>query len=431
MPSDTAGRRSSPWKRLAVAASAMLLALLATEIAHRVWRRSSGWPYDPEWMRKSLVEGRNRVTQTIPMPGDGAPEDDAGDSTEIDYVPHPYNGFDAKMVYDQIEVDLSIQDHQDAARYPILVLGGSVAGIFGSLGREAFLQEVGRDDRLKGRRVELVVLAQGGYKQPQQAIRLVWLLSLGYRPAAVIEIDGYNEVAFGNVNALEGFHPLQPSRNHWLHQFASTRTDEQMRELEVKARNAKARVAKLADFGLRFGLWRSSIAGTLLHRRMRASQHELNDSELEYLGRASEVVDVDGASGPPIHGGPEARMSVTVEGWASCSESMRAICEGRSIPYLQVLQPTLHDEGAKPMTREEIERGGAWPAEIEGVREGYPMLRARGEALRAAGMHFVDASRIFADVRETLYYDSCHFNELGMDRFARLVAKAFLDALPR
>jgi hypothetical protein len=427
MSPDAANRRHSRRARFAIACGVTFLALVGAETAHRVVRRIQGQPYDAASMRAAFVEARNRATQSIPMAPDVVAERDPSADLEI---LHPYEGWDYAIVNLEIARQLAAQDRADAARYPILVLGGSVAGGFCNSGWKTFAEEVGRDERMKGRRVAVVNFAAGGYKQPQQVIRLVWLLSLGIRPAAVIEIDGFNEVALGNANAHDGFHPLHPSRSHWLRQFSAGRTDAAMKELEASAREAKAHVVELANFGLRFGLWRSSLAGTLLQRRVRASQNRVNDAEAEYLRRAARVVDVESASGPPIHGGPDAAMSVVVDGWAECSESMRAICEARSIPYLQVLQPTLHDDGAKPVTHEEEENGVAPPEWIEGARIGYPLLRARGERLLAAGLNFVDASRIFADVRETLYFDECHFNNLGMDRFARFVAQAFLDTLP-
>src|SRR5690606_30828242 len=93
--------------------------------------------------------------------------------------------------------------------------------------------------------------------------------------------------------------------------------------------------------------------------------------------------------------------------------SLAAICADRDIPYIHVLQPTLHDAGSKPLTAGEVATGAAVRHWREGTRAGYPLLRAAGEELAARGVHFYDASRIFADVEETLYYDACHFNERG------------------
>jgi hypothetical protein len=109
---------------------------------------------------------------------------------------------------------------------------------------------------------------------------------------------------------------------------------------------------------------------------------------------------------------------------------MRAICAARSIDYLHVLQPTLHDEGAKPPTSEELKKGAISKTWLAGVREGYPRLRDAGTELRAAGIAFLDASRIFRDVRETLYYDACHFSRRGCEILCDAVVAALLDEIP-
>ena len=116
--------------------------------------------------------------------------------------------------------------------------------------------------------------------------------------------------------------------------------------------------------------------------------------------------------------------------WYESSRILRAICDARGIPYVHVLQPTLHDEGSKPLTDEE--RGSATLVESMrvAVRDGYPLLRERGFALAAEGERFVDASRLFAGVAETLYYDACHFRAPGTDMLAREAAHALLLELP-
>jgi hypothetical protein len=54
-------------------------------------------------------------------------------------------------------------------------------------------------------------------------------------------------------------------------------------------------------------------------------------------------------------------------------------------------------------------------------------MRELGTGLRELGVAFVDASMVFRDVAETLYYDPCHFSPEGNERLARLVASAFLE----
>ncbi len=133
--------------------------------------------------------------------------------------------------------------------------------------------------------------------------------------------------------------------------------------------------------------------------------------------------------GPRFEGeGPEA-IELAVELWREASQDIAALCARRGIAYLHVLQPTLHDPGAKRVSEDEIRTGGAAFEWIQGVRQGYPRLRAAGEALRAQGFPFWDASRLFAEVEETLYYDACHFNRKGNQILAMAVADAFLGSL--
>ena len=62
---------------------------------------------------------------------------------------------------------------------------------------------------------------------------------------------------------------------------------------------------------------------------------------------------------------------------------------------------------------------------------GYPMMRARGPELAAAGVRFLDLSLLFRDVAETIYTDYCHFNDLGTDMAGRRVLDELLGPLER
>jgi hypothetical protein len=118
-----------------------------------------------------------------------------------------------------------------------------------------------------------------------------------------------------------------------------------------------------------------------------------------------------------------------VRSWIEGSRSLQAICEARSIAYLHVLQPTLHDTGSKTLTGDEIVGSRAPDAYIDGVHLGYPRLREAAGSLRNLGIHFLDASMIFKDVKEGIYVDNCHFNLAGNRLLARAIAPALADCL--
>ncbi|MEO0653147.1 MAG: hypothetical protein AAFZ65_20895 [Planctomycetota bacterium] len=70
----------------------------------------------------------------------------------------------------------------------------------------------------------------------------------------------------------------------------------------------------------------------------------------------------------------------------------------------------------------------AW---LRGVVEGYPRLREAGAALAAEGIAFFDASRVFAEVQETLYFDSCHFDARGNQILAQAIGAFLEDCVAR
>jgi hypothetical protein len=97
--------------------------------------------------------------------------------------------------------------------------------------------------------------------------------------------------------------------------------------------------------------------------------------------------------------------------------------------YLHVLQPTLHDQGSKPLTPQEIAGDNAHESWKEACRQGYPLLRAAGERLKAMHVNFLDASMLFKDVQESLYFDACHFRVAGNVMLAELIAPEFLKVM--
>jgi hypothetical protein len=112
------------------------------------------------------------------------------------------------------------------------------------------------------------------------------------------------------------------------------------------------------------------------------------------------------------------------------SEAMHAMCAARGIHYLHVLQPTLHDEGSKVPTEKELAVGLIDPHWKAGVVDGYPLLRKAAGRLQAQGIAFLDASRLFVDVKKTLYFDACHFGQEGNDLLADAIATMLLRTYP-
>ena len=108
---------------------------------------------------------------------------------------------------------------------------------------------------------------------------------------------------------------------------------------------------------------------------------------------------------------------------------MQALCSGLGMTYVHVLQPTLHDEGSKPLTAQELATGTDEEGLSRRVTEGYDLLRERGRELAEQGIAFLDLSMIFEGVEETLYFDRCHFEKPGSVMMAREVGRHVLEQL--
>lgn len=346
-----------------------------------------------------------------------------------DAVPHPYLGYTYAP-----NPELGINPYGFVGPSPIQarstdrlivgVFGGSVSLAMWSSARAVLEAELGRVERFRGRKIVWVVAAVGGYKQPQTAIALEYLLALGAEFDVVINLDGFNEVALPPLeNTPRGLSPIFPRSWDLMtlgmpHSAARQHADTM---LEWKARRRQwARLFSRRSFrhsALLCLLWRTGDAWI---------QEGIADST-ERLRNHAPASDLARAAGPPLEAAEP--LTLIVETWQRCSRRMADRCRAEGIEYFHFLQPNQYLVGSKPLSADE-QRDAIVPTSSfrDSVMSGYPALRHSGERLRAAGVNFSDLSGMFAAVRETVYADGCcHLNDLGYrllaDRVAHRVAE--------
>lgn len=408
-------------------ALACVLALVLLECGWRVVLRFRSGAYDADAARARVEQLASGMLASVPTleAGEftGAPRDELRALS-------PYYGWESPQSQQAlVDQQAFCASAERKNVFLVLVLGGSVAQHMtgGPATAPKFREVLGALPRVAGREVVVLGWARGSFKQPQQAMLFAYLLTLGIVPDALVEIDGFNEVALGNDNAQLGVHPLQPHWPMWGRlasgRALSAEALDGLAELHTLRGDARALAEGSA---LRFT---SAVTGTLVARRAESLHARFGAAQARLVATLSAHAGEDPARGPRYTAGTDAALEECARGWAESSRALFAACRAHGLPYLHVLQPTLHDEGSKPRTAQELERGGAAAAWIEGARRGYPVLREHGARLVRDGVPFVDLSRIFDDFTETAYVDVCHFHGAAMRKFSDRVARELATQL--
>jgi len=305
------------------------------------------------------------------------------------------------------------------------VFGGSVAREMGAVTGDFLAQKLKTlCPAYRNRRIVILNLGLGGYKQPQQLMTLAYFLALGAHFDAVINLDGFNDIVLtGNENFQNHVFPFFPrdwalrvnnlptpdllagigrlylwdqGRKYWAALFAAGR---------LYNSNALGCLWNLGDkyFSQKHLLWAAVIEGT------------------RQSGKSGYMV-----TGPAYGGTDETVLKDSAAVWERCSFEMNALCQAHGIYYGHFLQPNQYDEGSKIMG--DRERKTAFRPDHPyrpWALHGYPYLRKQGKQLAKEGVHFHDLSMIFSRNDEPLYSDDCcHLNPTGMDLIASAIAQA-------
>ncbi|HEV8113568.1 MAG TPA: hypothetical protein VGR31_12400 [Planctomycetota bacterium] len=390
-----------------------LVTAAGLEIGARLLDRFRGRVWNSEEGRAAIDDVCRKLTQSWVAPKGTDPH--ANVDVESDpVIVQPYTGWEHPRTQEMIAAATSYYNTKQAERtYDIVILGGSVAQMFGDLGWKPLVETLMLDPRFHDRPIHIHNYALAGYKEPQQVMMLAYLFAMGHKPDAVINIDGFNEAALSWNNAKLGTNPLYPHVPHWAETGNTLRSDSSMIEYLYAVRSTQMRARNFGVWFLDSGLWRSCFlyhAGSIALDRMRR----------KYVAAYGALMDriMNGPKGPGLKG-PEFKSNdmalghTVVLAWMETSTSILGMCKQRGIPYLHVLQPTLHDKGSKVLTPKEIENSTMDPTWLAGVEKLYPIFREMGKRLAERGENFFDASQVFKDHPEDVYYDVCHFAEHG------------------
>lgn len=319
--------------------------------------------------------------------------------------------------------------------YVIVVVGGSVAEWFVLQGGRRFAQRLKADERFADRSIVILNCAAGGRKQPQQVMTVAYMLALGLRADAVINIDGFNEAGLSYGNLKDGIAPTFPVPSQWAHLLSGFGLSPGLMgiiaekvQADQKHQHYSRRAQRLAPI--------SNLLAYVYIRRAEHWHSRSTHKTVEYQNVAKEEAKRNKSV---VMTGPyramtddEARRHV-VAIWANSSKSLAGMCRANGLFYLHVLQPTGHETipvPSKPLTPEERKLIGdtnsPWAA---GARTIYPLMKRRASKFVDERVNFADLSMIFASNTDVIYYDICHYNQAGNIIFADGIAEAFLKSL--
>ncbi|MFN3240808.1 MAG: hypothetical protein ACE37K_04770 [Planctomycetota bacterium] len=303
-------------------------------------------------------------------------------------------------------------------RFVVGIVGGSVALQLVLYAEDVLRRELLRSPSVQGKQLEIVCMALGGYKQPQQVFATELALLRGGGFDLLVNLDGFNEVAMVPANHEAGVPGWFPRR--WAGLMDRVPTTEQLRRIGRLAvlRDQRAAAARSAG-----ALWWSPTLQSLWlvgDRRGVAAEGELA-REIERATTARGFA----ATGPGHEGRDvDASRAEMVEVWRRASLHLQRLCAAHGTRYFHFLQPNQYVPGAKPIGDEEA-RVAIYTGDRSlqpSVVHGYPLLRAAGQRLLAEGVAFADLTEMFSDHPEPLYVDTCcHLGRRGNELLAERV----------
>jgi hypothetical protein len=314
-----------------------------------------------------------------------------------------------------------------ADRVVIAVVGGSFAEQFADEGLPHLITRLGELPAFRGKTLVRLNAAVSGYKQPQQLMTVVYLLSLGERFDILINLDGLNDVVLHPTeNAPAGVSPAYPRR--W-HQRVEGMLPGGALRLMLQRVLLEQRRAGLARTFSRFP-WRDLNTANVVYVALdRDVERQLAETDRKLLNEEQRTAAPAVATGPRIEFKDDGEMFAYLAGlWRRSSRVLHDVAAGQGIRYYHFLQPNQYVPGSKPMGPRE--KADALRSKIYSrvIATAYPMLSDSGRALAAEGVRFTDLTGAFATHPEPLYVDACcHVNRQANV----IVADLIFDAIRR
>ncbi len=317
-------------------------------------------------------------------------------------------------------------------QYVIGLFGGSVGVWFCQLGADRLMSQLRQNPYFRNRELVPLCFSHEGYKQPQHLLVLAYFLSIGQTFDLVVNIDGLNEVALGELNHQHGFDVSMPSFQHMDPLInvldRSTLTPEKLRSLAA----IDAYKERLNSLATRLADNHSAAINFVLERLYERTLDDYHREQGRFANlpsnpRATSVVRVT----PEV----EPREGVVLfeaiaQQWARASLQMNDMLASLNVPYFHFLQPNQYYTVRRFSADEaRVAKSDASPFK-RSVEQGYPVLTGPNGAGSLKGkIRYFDATHAFDTEPSAVYMDNCcHYTLAGNHRLADFVADAILHS---
>jgi len=325
---------------------------------------------------------------------------------KLAYPPEPntanFHGFYSGMNFE----DQNFKDD-----FIVGIFGGSVAGGFYNVAKKHLKPKL--EKLLPNKKITILSVNNGGYKQPQQLIALSYLIASGMKFDLVINIDGLNEAYIGwkNFNDYRA-DPINPNVDFSFQIQANIVRSSTAQEQISLAQNRLVKIIQAQNktpLALRyyyFEYLRKPSAQEHLEYVKNQTARAFNKENSQYL-----IL-------PFLGKGIDDMRASIVESWLRSSKMMHAILKSSGARYVHLLQPNQYygnrkfsnEEKAVAITKQKPY--GDFRDIIVGPT--YDLMRSRSNELEEDGILFIDGTPLFDNTIKQVYSDvCCHLLEQG------------------
>jgi hypothetical protein len=349
-----------------------------------------------------------------------------------DHILHPYMGFVSiphPNYNDFCFPGINPVTKKSKDKIHLVIMGGSVAKDIYNYTGERIIRKLKESPKFKGKEIDIVVFALGGFKQPQQLMALNYFMALGAEYDIIINIDGFNEIVLPYSDNLPN-HVFPSYPRHW-NIYSRKKLDSKVTLLMGKQAVIKNNINDGKHFmggsiikNCNFSLFIWKIIENKRNQDLASLEsllrNAVENSESDYQSTGIYTTVKDTLE----------FMKEQAKFWSTSSRQIAYLEKPAGFEYYHFLQPNQYAEGSKVMTREEMEIAfESNPfAYKDAVRIGYPLLKEEGNNLTAEGVNFTDLTSLFINEKRSVYNDKCcHFNRLGYDIIADKICETIIS----